>query len=297
MGNGSFAIAPTPPPGQTAPRDSFSMVAVPGQQFAESVSVANLTAAPLQLLLYPADAYTIRNGGVFAVTALNVTTRDVGAWVSKLPRAVTVPPRKQLNVSFTLRVPANATPGTHAGGIVAQAAVPQRVQVNGTMQSLVYQQVFTRIYVTVSGRLIPNFTIDSLEVNHPQPPIPLITHRSGSITYFLSNTGNAIIEPRVRVQVTGWSGTVMDRTVPATGQLLPGNIAQYNLAWPRVPAIGPVRVRLTVQSGYGLTRTADYNYLALPYPFLDISALFIVAIAVAILLRIRRNRRRRQVTE
>src|SRR5581483_4670364 len=88
LGNGSFAIAPTPLPGRTTPPDSFTILAVPGQQFAESVSVANLTAAPLELLLYPADGYTIRDGGVFAVTGLKVATREVGAWVSRVPGAV-----------------------------------------------------------------------------------------------------------------------------------------------------------------------------------------------------------------
>jgi hypothetical protein len=294
VGNGSFAIAPTPSPHSAAPPGSFTMVAVPGQTFTESVSVANLTAAPLKLLLYPADGYTIRSGGAFAVTGIDVAPRDVGTWVSKLPQAVTVPAHKQLDIPFTLRVPANATPGVHSGGIVARAAVPQRVQVNGSLQSLVYGQVFTRIYTTVIGRLVPNFHIDSLLVTHPQPPIPLVTHRTGAVNYVLSNTGNTILDLRVRIQVTGWSGTLMDRTVPAAGQLLPANIAQYAVPLPHLPAIGPVHVRLTVQSAYGLTRTADYTYTAVPAPFLGVvTALLAAAVAATTTLLIRRKRRRK----
>lgn len=292
IGNGSFAIAPTPQPGSTQVT-YFNMIASPGQKLSESVSVANFTKAPLKLRLYAADAYTIRNGGGFAVYGINSTPHVVGAWVSKLPKLVTIPARKQLNIPFSIRVPGNATPGTHAGGIVAQAVVPQVVQVNGQVKVKVYRQVFTRIYATISGRLTPNFEVDSLSVTHPQPPFPLITHRDGNIAYFLSNTGNAIITPTVHLWVTGLFGTIMDRTFPASSQILPGGIAQYEAAWPGVPAIGPVHVHLSVHSSYGLTRTAEYSYFALPIPFLLVlAAVIIAAIAAIWLLRIRRRRRR-----
>jgi Bacterial protein of unknown function (DUF916) len=294
LGNGSFAIGPTPEPGSTQ-AGYFGMIAFPGQKFSESVSVANFTKAPLKLRLYAADAYTIRNGGGFAVYGIGSTPHEVGAWVSQLPQLITIPARKQLNIRFAIHVPANATPGTHAGGIVAQAAVPQVMQVNGTVRVKVYRQVFTRIYATIFGRLIPNFEVDSLSAIHPQPPFPLITHREGSITYFLSNAGNAVIAPTVHLWVTGLFGTIMNRTFPATSQILPGGIAQYEVAWPRVPAIGPVHIHLSVHSAYGLTRTAEYSYTALPVPFLLVMAVVVIAvIAAAWLLLARRKRRRRQ---
>jgi hypothetical protein len=294
LGNGSFAIGPTPQPGSTQ-AGYFGMIAWPGQKFSESVSVANLTTAPLTLRLYAADAYTIRNGGGFAVYGIGSTPHEVGAWVSQLPPLVTIPARKQLNIRFSIQVPANATPGTHAGGIVAQAAIPQLMQVNGTVRVKVYRQVFTRIYATIAGRLIPDFEVDSLSATHPQPPFPLITHRRGSITYFLSNTGNTIIAPTVHLWVTGLFGTVMDRTFPATSQILPGGIARYDVAWPSVPSIGPVHIHLSVQSAYGLTRTTEYSYTALPVPFLVVVAVVVIAvIAAAWLLLARRKRRRRQ---
>lgn len=293
VGNGSFAIGPTPAPDGTQ-AGYFGLVALPGQQLTESVSVANLTKAPLELRLYPADAYTIRDGGGFAVDGMSSTPHGVGAWVARLPRAVTIPARKQLDIRFSVHVPRNATPGTHAGGIVAQTAVPQLMQVNGSVRVKVYRQVFTRMYVTISGRLIPDFDVDSLTATHPQPPFPLITQRRGSITYFLSNTGNAVIAPTVHLWVTGMTGTIMDRTFPATSQLLPGGIARYEVAWPDVPAIGPVHVHLSVQSAYGLTRTAQYSYTALPVPFLLVMAIVVAVIIAAGWLLLARRRQRRQ---
>jgi hypothetical protein len=296
--NGSFAISPTPVPGGAQQQqDYFSMNAVPGEKVTESVSVANFTKAPLRLWLYPADAYTIRQGGGFAVYGMNVAPRDVGAWVSRLPKLVTIPPHKQLNIPFTFRVPKNATPGTHAGGIVAQDTVPQVVQANGQLRVKVYDQVFTRIYANVVGRLVPDYAIDGMVVTHSQPPVPLITHRNGSIDYYLYNSGNALITPTARVRVTGMFGTIMDKTFPATSQLLPGGTASYSVPWPDLPVYGSVHVYLTVSTSYGLTRTAEYSYTAVPVPFTSAAGAVIIALivlAVLIIVRFRRGRQGRQ---
>jgi hypothetical protein len=274
----------------------FSMNAVPGETFTESVSVANYTKAPLKLWLYSADAYTISKGGGFAVYGMNVHPKDVGAWVSNLPKLVTIPARKQLNIPFTFRVPRNATPGVHAGGIVAEDVVPSIAQANRNLQVKVYNQVFTRIYTTVTGRLVPDYDIEGLLVTHPQPPVPLLTHRNGSIDYYLYNSGNALIAPTVRIRVTGMFGTVMDKTFPSTSQLLPGSTASYSVPWKDVPTYGPVHVYLTVTTAYGLTRTVEYSYTALPVPFTSGAAVFIIAmlaLAVVLIIRFRRRRRRR----
>jgi hypothetical protein len=296
--NGTFAIAPTPEPGSQQQQDPtyYSMNAVPGETLTESVSIANYTTAPLKLWLYPADAYTIQKGGGFAVYGMNARTHDVGAWVSQLPKLVTIPARKQLNVPFTFRVPRNATPGVHAGGIVAENTVPRFIQANSNLRVKVYDQVFTRIYATVTGKLVPDYEIDGLLVTHPQPPVPLLTHRNGEIDYFLYNSGNALIVPTVRIRVTGMFGTVMDKTYPTTSQLLPGSSASYSVPWKDVPTYGPVHVYLTVSTAYGLTRTAEYSYTALPVPFTSGAGAFIIAVlalAVVLIIRFRRRRRRR----
>ena len=291
----SFIIVPTPPPGSTRPAGSIGLVVSPGRTYRESVSVVNYASRATQFWLYAADAYTIKDGGGFAVAGLTATPHDVGAWISPLPRVITVPAGKQLNIGFSIHVPGNVTPGEHAGGIVIEDTTPQLIRVTGQLEVKRYVQVFTRVYLTVAGRISPDFALSGLAVAHPQPPFPVVTRRSGMITYYVRNTGDAIISPAAQLTVTGLFGsTIMTKTLPATGQVLPGGVASYSIPWGQVPAFGPVHVSLTVRSAYGISRVAAYGYTAVPVPFLAVVIAFLVGAAFALTLLILRCRRARK---
>jgi hypothetical protein len=286
----SFTIAPTPAVGSSEPQNYISLAVDPGHSYAESVSVVNYAARATTFWLYPADAYTISDGGGFAVDALGVKPRGVGSWVSPLPHTITVPSRSQLDIRFTLRIPANAEPGVHAGGIVVEDTVPRLVGAGPRVQVKQYVQVFTRIYVLVSGFLDPNFAVTGLTVNHPQPPVPLVTRGTGSAGFTVANTGNSMVSPVVHVKVTGMFGTILDHSFAATGQILPGDLARYRVPLPGLPALGQVHVALTVRSAFGITRTVTYSYLALPVPFMAAAVALIAALALAIALVLRRRK-------
>jgi hypothetical protein len=287
----SFTIVPTPPPGSTKPPGEIDLIVRAGGTYQESVSVVNYAKAAEKFWLYAADAYTIRNGGGFAVTGLGHTPHGVGSWVSPLPRTITVPGRRQLNIRFTVRVPANAVPGVHAGGIVVEAVNPQLIRASSQLEVKRYVQIFTRIYLTVSGRIVPGFEVSGLTVLHPQPPIPVVTHRNGYISYYVTNTGNTIIGPAARLVVTGLFGSaVMTKTFTATSQILPGNVAVYRVPWRDVPALGPVHVYLTVKSAYGLSRAVEFSYAAVPVPFVIAILVLLACVVFALVLVIRRRR-------
>jgi hypothetical protein len=282
----SFTIAPTSAVGSARPQNYISLVVHPGHSYAESVSVVNYAARATTFWLYPADAYTISDGGGFAVDGLVGTPRGVGAWVSPLPHTITVPGRRQLNIRFTVRIPANAEPGVHAGGIVAEDTVPRLVSAGQRL----HVQDFTRLYVLVSGPLNPDFALTGFAVDHPQPPVPLVTQRTGSVAFAVANTGNSIVSPRVHVMVTGLLGTIINKSFEAAGQVLPGNLARYRVPLPGLPALGWVHVALTVRSAFGITRTVRYSYLALPVPFIAAAVALIAGLALAIVLALRRRR-------
>jgi len=289
----SFLIAATPPPGSARPPDYIGLVASPGHDYRESVSVINYAPTATRFRLYAADAYTLKNGGGFAVEGMNATPHQVGAWVSPLPKVITVAARKQLNIAFTIHVPANAAPGVHAGAIVIEDTTPQLISDDGQLRVEGYTQVFTRVYLTVTGRLSPDFEVNGLAVAHPQPPLPGLTHRSGLITYDVSNTGNAIISPTAQLTITGLFGsTIMTKTLPATSQILPGDVATYAIPWHQLPAFGPVHVYLTVRSAYGQSREAVYSYTAIPVPFVATVIAFLLAAACGLAFLARRRARK-----
>jgi hypothetical protein len=287
----TFTIMPTPRPGSTRSPGNISMLVTAGDSYTASVSVINYASTTTRFWLYAADAYTITNGGGFAVEGIGMQPHGVGAWVSPLPHTVAIPGRHELIVGFTIRVPRDAQPGMHAGGIVVEDTTPQVLRASSQLQVKRYLQVFTRVYLTVGGLLRPGFTVSGLSVDHPQPPIPLVTRRDGHVSYMVTNTGNALLAPVVHLRVSGMFGAAADETFPATSQILPGSRANFELPWRDVPALGPVHVYLTVRSALGISRTVSYSYLALPVPFLaTVGAVLVIAVLAVI--RVARRRRR-----
>ena len=118
--NGSWAVTPTPPDVATpTPRDYFVLEGTPGSVIKDQVRITNFTDKPITFQLYGADAYNTAQGGFFALQGLDEPQVDVGAWVTLPVTKLTVAPRTQADAPVRIRIPENATPGDHVGGIVA----------------------------------------------------------------------------------------------------------------------------------------------------------------------------------
>jgi hypothetical protein len=107
-------------PGDTAQgtgRANFAYDAAPGDTIQDSVVITNHGAAPLALDVYAADARTTTSGQLDLLTAAE-TSVDLGAWISLDLPAVTLDPGASVEVPFTVRIPADALPGDHSGGVI-----------------------------------------------------------------------------------------------------------------------------------------------------------------------------------
>ncbi|MFC9028950.1 hypothetical protein [Streptomyces arboris] len=164
-----------------------------------------------------------------ARTPLTVRLRGdgrAGPWLRFAADTVTVPARTRADVPFALALPGNATPGGHAGEIVASAdggeerRVPVRVRIGGpTLAALTVEDV------EVSGR---------------------------TIRYALVNRGNTPLRPRLAVRADGVFGTLLDRPArPLEVELAPGRRLELTEPWPDAPALDSVTVRLRVAAAGG----------------------------------------------
>ncbi|MBO4161350.1 WxL protein peptidoglycan domain-containing protein [Micromonospora antibiotica] len=181
----TWGVAPSTPKGPNG-RPAFTYKLDPGATLTDYVAVTNHSARPLTLNLYASDAFTTAQGG-FDLLAGGQEPTDVGTWVRLTGDTVTIPSLSRLDVPFTLTVPHNATPGDHAGGIVAAlAATTADAQGN---QVAVDHRVGARIYLRVSGELQPALTVEDLRVRHTGSLNPLA---GGTLTatFTIRNTGN-----------------------------------------------------------------------------------------------------------
>lgn len=218
-GTATFGIQPKPNPTERA---AFSYNATAGASVRDTVVVSNFGDQPLTLHVYANDAINTTDGG-FDLRPSADAPKDAGGWVKfdDGKPFQTVPPKSKVEMPFTLSVPANASPGDHAAGIVAALVMPS-TDAKGNRVN-VEQRVGSRIYLRVAGGLTAQLSVTHASVDYHGTWNPFGSG-SADITYLITNTGNVRLGAAQSVHVT----TPLGGTVTATGlkdfeQLLPGN--------------------------------------------------------------------------
>jgi hypothetical protein len=284
--NGEWGLLPISQSGE-APRANFVLDATPGSTVTDVAVLVNHTDKPLELALYPADAHNTASGG-FALLAQDAPRVDVGAWVT-LPvesEHITLDPTSELAIPFTVTVPADATPGDHAGGIVAIQPDATAVKKEAGANIGLRYGVGVRIYMRVAGPAAPQVAVTDVKIDLDRSVGTLFGFKSdGVVSYTIKNTGNLtlVADATVVVHGLGWEDKLQKATV---ADLLPGESAKlqqpFSGAWPTGRITANVDVRAFDQTASGSATT-----LAIPWLLL----LVMLLLAMAIWYRRRRSRR------
>ncbi|CAG6392277.1 DUF916 domain-containing protein [Streptomyces cocklensis] len=281
-------------------RSSFGYSINPGGVIKDSMTVANHGKDPLTLTVYAADGFTTATG------QLDLLTRDkksvgVGAWSRPASGSVVVPPGKSADVPFTVAVPADATPGDYAGGILTSLKQPDAAQ-----GITVDRRLGIKIALRVSGELRPALKVEDLHVGYSGTADPFGTG-DATVTYTIRNTGNATLSARQTVAVSGPFGWLKAdaKSVAAPPPLLPGESRKVQVPVHgtapafRLSATVTLTPLLTDASGSTSALkpvTATAHGWAVPWT-LTLLAVLLVAAAVAVPLLVRRARARGRLRE
>lgn len=190
----------------------------PGESVDDFAQVNNFGEEPLTFRVYSHDAINAP-GGAFTLQPADVEPAEVGAWVG-LQAEVEVEPGESAVVPFTLTVPDDASPGDHAGGIVA-SVMSEAVDAEG-QQVVVDNRVGARIYLRVTGPIEPALTVTGLDVGYERSWTPFSTG-TATVTYQVENTGNVRLSGEQSLTTHGPFGlgerTVVMEELP---EILPG---------------------------------------------------------------------------
>ena len=222
-------------------RTSFSYGIEPGSQVTDALVVANHGDTTLDLAVYAADGYTTE-AGQLDLLVHGEPSVGVGAWVHGDTDAVSIEPGGTVEVPFTVQVPADATPGDYAGGIVTSLT-----EAGGADAITVDRRLGVRIQLRVGGELRPAVAIEDVHLDYAGTLNPFAAG-DASVTYTIHNTGNTLISGREAVSVAGpfgWLRTDAAAT-EAPPQLLPGE--SWSTSVP-VDGVAPL-VRLSTRAGF-----------------------------------------------
>ncbi|MFD3697056.1 WxL protein peptidoglycan domain-containing protein [Streptomyces sp. NPDC058646] len=300
--NGTWGVFPTPPAGAAiTDRGYFFHQGAAGTTVSDSATILNSSDQELTFRVFATDAVNTPAGGAFALLPVETAPKDVGTWIALPPEAadtVTVPAKGRKDIPFTVKVPADATPGDHVGGIVALGTAVEGVQQEGKVRVGVKRSVGARIHFRVPGPVTPGLSVEDVRVSRSAPLLPWVRDARATVSYALVNRGNVVVEPKVTISAEGLFGRrVLDRPARELKLvLLPGQRVELTEPWPDAPQLD----RVTVEIGAGanahpdLVSRAEAEFVAVPWPAAG-AALVLAGVALA--LRVLRRRRRRTQQE
>lgn len=294
--NGTWGVFPTPPAGAAmSDRAYFFHQGAAGATVADSATIINSSDRELTFQVFATDAMNTPSGGAFALLPVETKPKDVGTWIALPPETagtVTVPAKGRKDVPFTVKVPADATPGDHVGGIVVLNTAVEGVQKEGKVQVGVKRSVGARLYFRVPGPVTAGLSVEDVKVSRSAPLLPWIQDARATVSYALVNRGNVVVEPRITVSAEGLFGReVLGRPARELKLvLLPGQRVELTEAWPDAPQSDWVTVRIGAGAAAypDLASGSEADFIAVPWP--AAGALLVLAGAGTALWALRRRR-------
>ncbi|GAB7044192.1 MULTISPECIES: WxL protein peptidoglycan domain-containing protein [Catenuloplanes] len=286
----TWSVAPAGPAGPDG-RPALDYTLDPGATLTDHVVVANHSRRTLTLRLYASDALTTAEGG-FDLLPADRAPVDAGAWITPERDTIVLPSTSRVIVPVTVAVPATATPGDHAGGIVASLSA-RATGPDGSEVS-VDHRVGTRVHLRVTGALRPELSVRDPAITRHTSWNPL---RLPTLTaaYTVANTGNVRLAGARSIRTAGRVFAAAD--LP---QVLPGGEVRVTATtggvWPlfRVPveiAVEPVALDGRVLDPRPPTAVARTTVWLVPWSQLAALGALPALVAAGLLLRRRRRRR------
>ncbi|HEX2032418.1 MAG TPA: hypothetical protein VHL78_13655, partial [Actinomycetota bacterium] len=251
----------------------------PGSTIRTKVVVANLGTVPLDLLLYPADAFST-DQGEFGLEPVEDADDGVAGWISVEHSEISLDPDEAREVRVVIRVPESATPGDHPGAVVARTARPIR---QGDVPTLL--AVGTRVYTTVPGPRVDRVVMHGIDavVQDGRPRFELD----------LENTGNTMVEITGSYALRGLFGLdTGEGTIERPITLVPGARAHPVVVHPDPVLGGSYRAEFDLAYGDGrrLRGTVEFS-AGFAWPLVALIAVAVAALT-ALVTWGRRSRRR-----
>ncbi|NBV76677.1 DUF916 domain-containing protein [bacterium] len=170
----------------------------PGDSATYSIKVTNLSSEERTLYLSPQNIEGVNEKGLPRFVQEGVPTGyELSSWVVISDDVVVLKPNKTKVISFEVRVPKDAAPGAHVGGIFLDARAP-RLRTSGSGISV---KVGTLISLRISGDIIEEARMREFSTEHTVYSSPKITFNSK-----VENLGNVLLRPQGLIEITDMFG-------------------------------------------------------------------------------------------
>jgi len=214
----------------------------PGGRRTQAIRLRNATEKPvtLQTSLVPWDQSP--DGAVRFPKGSPSHGRDCCAWMSVMPTALTIPPRREGRVTLTVTAPRDMKPGEHYGAVAfskAGASLPSD-------PSLLRRRAVLAV-VTKPRSAKPDAQISDARVGRTNGG-------AWEFTVAIRNTGNTRCFARGRISVSSADGKALGESLTFGGaeeSIVPNAARVFTVEWPRVLTRGNYRALVSVDFADG----------------------------------------------
>ena len=300
----TWSISPATATGPDKTRQRFGYgVLKPGATVIDHVEIANDSPQSAAFSIYGTDAAGTTAKGSLLLLAPQKKPTDIGSWVSfpggAAQLTTIINAKTAIVVQFSVKVPPQATPGDHTGGVVAQVAIPNK---NGGITVTENYRIAVPLELRVPGALSAALQVQSISTGFSDPLNPFGTG-TATVSYTVANTGNVRQAGAQTVTVTGPFGQKVIVHQPPLPTILPGDSIRVTAQAPGLFPAGPMTAAVDVKASWPADTialshaapeaTANASLFAFPWTLLGL-ILLLVAIGVGIWFYLRwRGRLRR----
>ena len=221
-------------------RPNFAYELAPGGTVGDALIVTNRSVDPIDLGIYAADGFLTADG-TLDILAGGEPSTELGSWVDIDVPELTLASGQTVEIPFTVAVPAEASPGDYAAGVVASMLV------TGDDGTITERRLGSRIHLRVLGDLVPALSVTNVSVDYHGTANP-IEGGAATVTYTLVNDGNTRLSPDVDVSVAGpfgWAPVTAAEEVP---DLLPRSSIERTVELASVPPLALLTADVTATS-------------------------------------------------
>lgn len=186
--SGFLCIASAQESGISIKPAMFEKTIDPGTEERYSVSVVNLNGAEQKFYVFTRNISGVKDGGVpiFANDNVERTGYELADWINLPFSEITVPANGSISLDITLNIPAEASPGSHFGGVFISVDPPDIKQSGAA----VGYQVAHIVSVRVAGDVKEEASIRQFSTSQY-----LYGSQKIDFSIRIENTGNVLIKP------------------------------------------------------------------------------------------------------
>ncbi len=233
----------------------YDLSANPGQTLHQVVTAVNPNDFPLKVVPEFQDFRVLEDAGIQWIPSDVENPYRMTDWIHISQEPITLAPKQQTDVPFTIEVPKNASVGGHYAAIFFRAVLDNK----GTIGSI--PRVGALIIFNVNGSVSKTGEISSFTSSR------FVDHGPVNFSLSLKNTGTTHYIPKTSLTIRNMFGFKSTIQGESNKFIYPGVSRVINAKWDKSFPLGLYFVKATFTDGNGVDHTQSLWFIGFPWKY------------------------------